>query len=92
MERDEFETALNQLAAAADLLATSAPADEKMSAQQTRAFFRLRQARLSDPATRQTSDDELFKSTAHAALDMAGRKEYLAATLLLDQARSLLKN
>ncbi len=92
MEQKEFETAVNQLAAAAELLASGVDEDLRMSAQQMRAFYRLQQGRSNEPGVRRTLDDELFKDTARAALTMAGRKEFLAAAALLEQACSLLRN
>ncbi|SAK83149.1 hypothetical protein AWB79_05595 [Caballeronia hypogeia] len=87
MERADYESALDQLVGAAELVASGA-ADEAQRAQafEMLAFFRLRRTRIGTPAT---SDDELFKDTAIAALTMAGRREYLAAAALLDQARGL---
>jgi hypothetical protein len=90
METEDFETAIAQLAAAAELLASDDATDTRMSAFQMRAFFRLRQGRLHEASMRQTSNDDLFKDTARAALTMAGQKHYLAAIALLDQARQLL--
>jgi hypothetical protein len=95
MDQTDFDTALEQLIGASELVAAG-ESDEggeaRMGALQTLAFFRLRRTRLSDPAMRATSDDALFKDTAIAALTMAGRKQYLASALLLEQARSLLTN
>ncbi len=65
--------------------------DQRMSAFQMRAFFRLLQGRLHGKRERRTANDDLFRDTAKAALTMAGRKEYLAAAALLGQARSLLQ-
>jgi hypothetical protein len=94
MESSEFETALDQLIGASELVAAGESNEDgaRLGALQTLAFFRLRRTRLSDPAMRATSDDALFKDTAIAALTMAGRKQYLASAALLEQARSLLTN
>ncbi|WP_233860142.1 hypothetical protein [Paraburkholderia sp. HD33-4] len=64
VETSDFEVAVNQLAAAADLLAAGVPIDEHMSAHRMRAFFRLQQGRSSEPDIWRTADDEFFKSTA----------------------------
>jgi hypothetical protein len=90
MEHDEYESAILQLAGAAELLAAQASADQQIDAQAMRAFFELQKRRLNGATPPQTSDDELFKSTAIAALEMAGRKAFPAAAALLEQARSLL--
>jgi hypothetical protein len=87
MEREDFEEAINQLVAAADLVAS---AEHGLGVQQLRAFFRLQQSRLHEIRSKHTTDDELFRSTATAALTMAGRKEFPAAAALLEQAQSLL--
>jgi hypothetical protein len=87
MERADYESALTQLTSAAELIAAGAGADERAQAFEMLAFFRLRQGRAAE-----TSNDELFKDTAIAALTMAGRKEFLAAGALLEQARGLLRN
>jgi hypothetical protein len=101
MDLAEFESAIDQLSAAAQLIASEVPQEARMSALESLAFFRLLKARISEASptdtsrtdhTSHTSDDELFKDTAMAALTMAGRKEFLAAALLLDQARSLLRD
>jgi hypothetical protein len=92
MDKNDFDNAVNQLAAAADLIAAGVSADERLSAYQMRAFFRLQQARAPEAAERHTVDEELFKSTASAALTMAGQKLYMPASALLEQARSLLLN
>ncbi len=90
MERSEFETAIRQLNAAAEILAKAGPQDWKFDAFQLLAFFR----RYDNPGPGLeavvTSDDELFARTAHAALTMAGRNEFAASHALLEQARSLL--
>ena len=90
MEQEAYETAIRQLRAAAELVAAGVSDDERMSAQQMRAFFMMKEDRAHDASTARTSNDDLFKATASAALEMAGRKEYLAAAALLEQARSLI--
>ncbi|WP_250469593.1 MULTISPECIES: hypothetical protein [unclassified Caballeronia] len=92
MNRTEYEQALAQLVGAAELVVSGMPEDQKMSAFQSLAFFRLRQHRLIETTTPLISNDELFKDSAMAALTMAGRKEFLAAAALLEQARSLMSN
>jgi hypothetical protein len=92
MDKEDFDKALAQLTAAADLIAAGVSAEERLSAIQMRAFFRLQQARAREAAKRHTADDELFKSTASAAFTMAGQKLYMPASALLEQARSLLQN
>ncbi len=87
--REDFETAIRQLCSAAQLLAAEASADERMTAYQLRAFFQLQEARLPTRSNWDTPN-ALLKDTAHAALTMAGRKEFLAASALLEQARTLL--
>jgi hypothetical protein len=89
MERADFESALTQLISAAELIAGATSDDVRAQAFDMLAFFRLRQGR---PGATATSNDELFRDTAIAALTMAGRKEYLAAAALLDQARGLLRS
>ncbi|KXU85367.1 hypothetical protein CR51_40560 [Caballeronia megalochromosomata] len=91
MERAEFESALAQLTGAAQLVAADVDADRRAQAFEMLAFFRLRQSRAGASKPPLTSDDELFKDTAIAALTMAGRKEMLAAAALLEQARGLLR-
>jgi N12 class adenine-specific DNA methylase len=92
MEKTDFDNAVSQFAAAADLIAAGVSADERLRAHQMRAFFRLLQARALEGAERRTINDELFKSTASAALTMAGQKLYAPASALIEQARSLLLN
>ncbi|SPB15265.1 hypothetical protein NOV72_02491 [Caballeronia novacaledonica] len=89
MERADYKNALAQLTGAAELVAAGASEDQRAQAFEMLAFFRLRQARAGDSRAPLTSDDELFKDTAIAALTMAGRKELLAAAALLEQARGL---
>nr|WP_284505739.1 hypothetical protein [Caballeronia sp. INDeC2] len=89
MEGADFEGALAQLTGAAELVAAGVSADRRVQAFEMLAFFRLRQARAGESRAPFTSDDELFKDTAIAALTMAGRKQFLAAAALLEQARGL---
>ncbi|MFM0213460.1 hypothetical protein PQQ96_39415 [Paraburkholderia sediminicola] len=90
MERSEFLAATRQLAAAAELLAKAGPEGGRSDAFQMLAFFR----RYDHPGpglnTVATSNDELFASTGHAAITMAGRNEFAGAHALLKQAQSLL--
>ncbi|BCQ26972.1 hypothetical protein NK8_51610 (plasmid) [Caballeronia sp. NK8] len=92
MERADFDGALAQLTGAAELVAAASGEALRAQAFETVAFFRLRQGRVGDAGARVTSNDELFKDTAIAALTMAGRKEMLAAAALLEQARGLLRD
>ncbi|BAO91199.1 hypothetical protein [Caballeronia cordobensis] len=87
MEQTDFESALTQLTGAAELLAAGASDDLRAQAFEMLAFFRLRQGRAAA-----VSNDELFRDTAMAALTMAGRKEFLAAAALLEQARGLCRS
>jgi hypothetical protein len=90
MDRSEFLLATRQLAAAAEILAKAGPQDSRLDALQMLDFFR----RYDHPGVALNvvapSDDELFASTGHAALTLAGRNEFAAAHALLKQARSLL--
>jgi hypothetical protein len=90
MDRSEFLLATRQLTAAAEILAKAGPQDSRLDALEMLDFFR----RYDRPGVAldvvATSDDELFASTGHAALTMAGRNEFAAAHALLEQARSLL--
>ncbi|WP_277185327.1 hypothetical protein [Caballeronia sp. BR00000012568055] len=90
MEQEDYETAIRQLRAAAELVAAGVSENERMNAQGVRAFFMMKEARVHEANRTQTSNDDLFRATASAALEMAGRKEYLAAAALLEQARSLI--
>jgi hypothetical protein len=91
MDKDDFDKALAQLAAAADLIAAGISGPEKMSAFQMRAFFRLQQARAQEAVERHTVDDALFKSIASTALTMAAQQLYMSAFALLEEARTLLQ-
>jgi hypothetical protein len=91
MDRSDYESAIAQLKSAAELVASGAPDDWRAQAFEMLAFFRLREARVAQADELHTSNDELFKDTAMAALTMAGRKEFLAAAALLEQARGLLR-
>ncbi|KAK44344.1 hypothetical protein BG58_24775 [Caballeronia jiangsuensis] len=92
MERTDYESALAQLTGAAELVAAGVSGDQRAQAFEMLAFFRLRQARAGESRAPLTSDDELFRDTAIAALTMAGRKEFLAAAALLEQARGLARS
>ncbi|MDR5767026.1 MULTISPECIES: hypothetical protein [unclassified Caballeronia] len=92
MERADYESALAQLVGAAQLVASGADKDRRAQAFEMLAFYRLRQGRIGEAGALVTSNDELFKDTAIAALTMAGRKEFFAAAALLEQARGLLTN
>lgn len=90
MERTDYERAITQLQAAAELAVSGLPEDQRMNVMEALAFFRLRQGRIGESTVPLTSNDELFKDSAIAALTLAGRKEFLAAIALLDQARAML--
>lgn len=91
MERADYRDALAQLNGAAELVAAGTADAQRAQAFDMLAFFRLRQGRVGEAGGVTTSNDELFKDTAIAALTMAGRKEFLAAAALLEQARELLQ-
>jgi hypothetical protein len=91
MEQEDFEQAVRQLRAASELVASGVSDDEeRMNAQRMRAFFMMKEESLRLTNGVETSNDDLFKDTAKAALEMAGRKAFLAAAALLEQARSLI--
>jgi hypothetical protein len=90
VDRNDFDQSLTQLISAAELTAAGVPQDQRMTAFDALGFFRLRKNRIGGSTA--TSNDELFRDSAIAALTMAGRKEYLAALALLDQARGLLRD
>ncbi|WP_321797253.1 hypothetical protein [Caballeronia sp. J97] len=92
MERADYESALAQLTGTAELVAAGADEDARAQAFEMLAFFRLRQARVGESGALVTSNDALFRDTAIAALTMAGRKEFLAAAALLEQARGLMRH
>jgi hypothetical protein len=94
MERAQFLAAARQLAAAADLLMTTGPADLKADALQMLAQFRgyQRYGPGAHGAVPACTDDQLFISTAEAALTLVGRKEFAAAHALLQQAQRLLSS
>ncbi|CAB3801554.1 hypothetical protein LMG28688_05377 [Paraburkholderia caffeinitolerans] len=89
MDQATYEGAINRLIAAAELVASGASQEQRLNALQMVAFFRLRQASFGTQGVPRISNEELFNETATAALTMAGRKEFLAAAALLDQARTL---
>ncbi|MFM0063873.1 hypothetical protein [Paraburkholderia aspalathi] len=90
MERSEFLAVTRQLAAAAELLAKAGPDEWRLDAFQMLAFFRRYDQPGAGSNAVVTSNDELFASTGHAALTMAGRNEFAASRALLEQAQSLL--
>lgn len=92
MDQTEYQRALDQLTGAAKLVSSGLSDAQRLYALQMLAFFQLRQGRLQEHDTRRTSNDDLFRQTAIAALTLAGRAEYLAAAALLDQARTLLQD
>ncbi len=89
MDQVDHEGAINRLVAAAELVVSDASEEDRPNAVGMLAFFRLRRARIAEHGVQQISNEELFAQTATAALTMAGRKELLAASALLDQARTL---
>lgn len=91
MDHAQHESAINQLTAAAKLVAAGLSGTQGIDALEMLAFFRLRQQRVGGHGVCRTSNDELFLQTATAALTLAGRAEFLAAAALLDQARTLLE-
>jgi hypothetical protein len=92
MERPDYAQALAQLSGAAELITAEAPADQRAAAFESVAYFRLLKARVNETQVPALSNEELFKDTAIAALTLAGRKEFLAAAALLEQARGLLRD
>ncbi len=88
MEQVEYEGAINRLVAAAELGASGASEQQRLDALGMLAFLRLRRARIAEQDVPQISNEDLFRETATATLTMAGRKELLAASALLDQART----
>jgi hypothetical protein len=90
MNQEDYQAAIDQLAGAADLVAAGVPPEQRMMASHMRAFFGMRQRRPHETTAPRTSNDELFRDTAKAALEMAGRHEFIAAAALLEQAQSLL--
>ena len=90
MKRSDFFAAIQQLCAAADILAKNGPQEWQLDAFKLLSVFRrYDQSNLGlRPAV--TSDDELFMRTAETALTMAGRNEFAASHALLEQAISLL--
>jgi hypothetical protein len=91
MERIDFFTALQQLSAAAEILAKAGPDDMRADGVRLLAFFRMfDESSNRVERTRVTFDDALFVQTAQAALALVGRNEFAAARALLEQAQSLL--
>ncbi|SAL00992.1 hypothetical protein AWB78_06058 [Caballeronia calidae] len=91
MERADYESAMDQLTGAAELVAAGVSDEQRAQAFEMLAFMRLRRGGIGETGVPVISDEELFKDTAMAALTMAGLKEYLAAAALLEQARGLLR-
>ncbi|CAD6554027.1 hypothetical protein LMG28727_05631 [Paraburkholderia kirstenboschensis] len=91
MNQAEYEGAIDRLIAAAELVVSGASKEQRLDALGMLAFFRLRRTRIGEQGLPQISDEDLFRETATAALAMAGRKELLAASALLDQARMLVE-
>ncbi|PRY05937.1 hypothetical protein [Paraburkholderia sp. BL25I1N1] len=89
MEQVEYEGAINRLVAAVERVASGASEERRLDALGILAFFRLRRARIAEQDVPRISNGELFAQTAASALTMAGRKELLSASALLDQARTL---
>ncbi|SAK43418.1 hypothetical protein [Caballeronia ptereochthonis] len=89
MERSDYEQAIAQLTGAAELVASGVTQEQRAQAFEMLAFFRLLRGRIGESGVPVISNDELFEDTAIAALTMAGRKEFLAAAALLEQARGL---
>jgi hypothetical protein len=90
MDRSEFLLVTRQLAAAAQILATTGPKDRRADALQMLELFRRYDQIGAGSHVVATSDDESFAQTGHAALTMAGRNEFEASHALLQQAKSLL--
>ncbi len=90
MDRSQFLLASRQLAAAAQILATTGPQDRRADALRMLELFRRSDETGTVSHVVATSNDELFASTGAAALTMAGRNEFAASHALLEQARSLL--
>jgi len=89
VDKAEYEGAINRLVAAAELVVSGASDEQRLDALAMLAFFRLRRARIAEHGVPHISSEDLFTGTATAALTLAGRKELLAASALLDQARML---
>jgi hypothetical protein len=90
MKRSDFFAAIQQLGAAADILARNGPQEWQLDAFKLLSVFRRYDQSNLDLRPAVTSDDELFMRTAQAALTMAGRNEFAASHALLEQAISLL--
>ncbi|WP_036025650.1 hypothetical protein [Paraburkholderia dilworthii] len=89
MDQARYEDAINRLIAAAELVVAGASEEQRLDALGMLAFFRLRRTRIAEQDLPRILNEELFAQTATAALTMAGRKELLAASALLEQARTL---
>jgi hypothetical protein len=90
MKRSDFFAAIQQLGAAADILARNGPQEWQLDAFKLLSVFRRYDQSNLDLRPAVNSDDELFMRTAQAALTMAGRNEFAASHALLEQAISLL--
>jgi hypothetical protein len=90
MKRSDFFAAIQQLGAAADILARNGPQEWQLDAFKLLSVFRRYDQSNLGLRPVVTSDDELFMRTAQAALTMAGRNEFAASHALLEQAISLL--
>jgi hypothetical protein len=91
VDKAEYEGAINRLVAAAELVVAGASEEQRLDALGMLASLRLRRARIAEQGLPQISDENLLRETATAALAMAGRKEFLAASALLAQAQTLIE-
>jgi hypothetical protein len=89
MDRSEFLLVTRQLAAAAQILATTGPQERRADALQMLEFFRRYDQIGTGSHVVATSNDELFARTGHAALTMAGRIEAADSRDLLEPAKSI---
>jgi hypothetical protein len=90
LNRAAFLLAVRQLAAAAELLASTGPEDFRIDALQMLALFRRQEQLGAVSGAAATRNDDLFASTGQAALTLVGRHEFAASHALLKQAQSLL--
>ncbi|MDR7008826.1 hypothetical protein [Paraburkholderia strydomiana] len=91
MGRAEYEGAINRLVAAAELVVSGASDEQRLDALPMLAFFRLRRTRIAEHGAPHIANQDLFGEIATAALTMAGRNEFLAASALLTQAQTLIE-
>ncbi|MDR7008813.1 hypothetical protein [Paraburkholderia strydomiana] len=91
MDRAEYEGAISRLVAAAELVVASASDEQRLDALGMLTFFRLQRTRIAEHGAPRISNQNLFRETATAALTMAGRNEFLAASTLLAQAQTLIE-